>query len=52
LPVVFVHGCFWNRHKGCKQATTPSTNKAFWKAKFERNIANDKKHARDLRKLG
>jgi len=50
--VIFVHGCFWHRHKGCKDATTPKTNKAFWKKKFERNVANDKKHARDLKKLG
>lgn len=50
--VIFVHGCFWHRHKGCRYATTPSTNKTFWKKKFERNIANDKKHTRHLRKLG
>ncbi|MFA7368261.1 MAG: very short patch repair endonuclease [Kiritimatiellales bacterium] len=50
--VIFVHGCFWHRHKGCKDATTPKSNKAFWKKKFERNTVNDKKHARELRKLG
>lgn len=50
--VIFVHGCFWHRHKGCKYTTTPKTNKAFWKEKFERNVANDKKHARELRRLG
>ena len=50
--VIFVHGCFWHRHKGCKDATTPKSNKAFWKKKFECNIANDKNHARDLKKLG
>jgi DNA mismatch endonuclease (patch repair protein) len=50
--VIFVHGCFWHRHKGCKQATTPGTNVEFWQKKFERNIANDAKHSRALRKLG
>ena len=50
--MIFVHGCFWHRHKGCKDATTPKTNKAFWQKKFERNVANDKKHARALKKLG
>ena len=50
--VIFVHGCFWHRHKGCKNTRTPKTNKAFWKKKFERNVANDKKHTRQLRKLG
>ena len=28
--VIFVHGCFWHRHNGCKDATTPKSNKAFW----------------------
>ncbi|QHI68152.1 very short patch repair endonuclease [Tichowtungia aerotolerans] len=50
--VIFVHGCFWHRHKGCKGATTPKTRTDWWQKKFERNIANDKKHTRELRKLG
>lgn len=50
--VIFVHGCFWHRHKDCKQATTPKSNKAFWNKKFERNVSNDRKHARELKKLG
>jgi DNA mismatch endonuclease (patch repair protein) len=50
--VIFVHGCFWHRHEGCKDATMPKSNKAFWKKKFERNVSNDQKHARQLRKLG
>jgi DNA mismatch endonuclease (patch repair protein) len=50
--VIFVHGCFWHRHKGCKNATTPKTNKAFWNKKFERNISNDRKNQRELKKLG
>ncbi|MCB9497436.1 MAG: DNA mismatch endonuclease Vsr [Fibrobacteria bacterium] len=50
--VVFVHGCFWHRHKRCKGATTPKTNVGFWTAKFEANVARDVSNRRDLRKLG
>ncbi len=50
--VIFVHGCFWHRHKGCKYATTPSTHKKYWLKKFDRNTANDKKHQRELKMLG
>ena len=32
--VVFVHGCFWHRHKGCNIATTPKSNTPFWVEKF------------------
>ncbi len=39
--VLFVHGCFWHRHKGCKYATTPSTNEEFWAKKFEKNVERD-----------
>lgn len=50
--VVFVHGCFWHRHKGCKGATTPKSNVGFWTAKFDANVARDARNRRDLRKLG
>lgn len=50
--VVLVHGCFWHRHKGCKEATTPKTHRKYWADKFARNIANDRKHSRELRRLG
>lgn len=39
--VVFVHGCFWHRHQGCRYTTTPSTRYEFWHAKFEANVARD-----------
>ncbi|WP_277627544.1 very short patch repair endonuclease [Acidiphilium multivorum] len=39
--VVFVHGCFWHRHKGCSYTTSPSTRSEFWQAKFETNIVRD-----------
>jgi DNA mismatch endonuclease (patch repair protein) len=42
---VFVHGCFWHRHAGCRLCTTPRSNAEFWEGKFDRNVARD---ARDL----
>lgn len=39
--VVFVHGCFWHRHEGCRYATTPATRPEFWQAKFAVNVARD-----------
>ena len=50
--VIFVHGCFWHRHAGCKYATTPSSNSEYWQTKFRRNIENDQKHVNDLNALG
>ncbi|KAA9009700.1 very short patch repair endonuclease [Histidinibacterium aquaticum] len=38
---VFVHGCFWHRHEGCRFATTPSTREEFWRKKFQANVARD-----------
>ena len=38
---IFVHGCFWHHHAGCKYATTPKKNATYWQAKFERNQARD-----------
>jgi len=39
--VVFVHGCFWHRHEGCRFATNPATRQDFWAAKFEANTQRD-----------
>jgi len=50
--VVFVHGCFWHGHKGCKRSARPSSNKAFWKKKLDGNIERDKRKRRELRRLG
>src|SRR5688572_24692867 len=41
---IFVHGCFWHRHRGCPNTTTPSTNKEFWLVKFAGNTRRDKQH--------
>lgn len=50
--VVFVHGCFWHRHPGCKRATMPKTRVEFWRNKFERNAARDLRVACALGRLG
>lgn len=39
--VVFVNGCFWHRHPGCRRASTPKTNTAFWERKFKNNVVRD-----------
>ncbi|MCK8482608.1 very short patch repair endonuclease [Aliiroseovarius sp. S2029] len=39
--IVFVHGCFWHRHEGCRYTTTPSTRPEFWQAKFDANVIRD-----------
>ena len=39
--VVFVHGCFWHRHPGCRYTSIPSTRPDFWQTKFEVNVVRD-----------
>jgi DNA mismatch endonuclease, patch repair protein len=48
---IFVHGCFWHRH-GCKATTTPTRNREFWEAKFERNVARDRRSIEALECAG
>ncbi len=50
--VIFVHGCFWHRHHGCRFTTTPSTNRAFWRRKFESNVERDRRTVARLRRAG
>ncbi len=50
--VVEVRGCFWHRHPKCKIANMPSSNVEFWQTKFSRNVERDKRHAKELKKLG
>lgn len=47
--VIFVHGCFWHRHEGCRRASTPATRTEYWLAKFARNTARDERVKRELR---
>lgn len=46
--VIFVHGCFWHRHPGCKYAYTPKTRVEFWQEKFDKNVQNDSLHREEL----
>ena len=49
---IFVHGCFWHGHKGCKHYVIPKTNSAFWEEKIERNQKRDEDVWRKLEAKG
>ena len=49
---IFVNGCFWHGHEGCKQFVLPKTNTAFWQAKIDRNRERDRQNATLLRSNG
>lgn len=50
--VVFVHGCFWHRHHGCRKATVPATRTDFWLAKLTRNVERDRANLSLLKAAG
>jgi DNA mismatch endonuclease (patch repair protein) len=50
--VVFVHGCFWHRHPGCRLAYRPKSRQEFWEAKLETNVARDARDQERLRAQG
>lgn len=50
--VVFVHGCFWHQHAGCKYATMPNTRADFWANKLSDNVARDQYQIAALEGLG
>ncbi|MBK1822781.1 DNA mismatch endonuclease Vsr [Burkholderia sp. 500H] len=50
--VIFVHGCFWHRHEGCRLARMPKTRLGFWRPKLEANAARDREAERRLAELG
>jgi DNA mismatch endonuclease (patch repair protein) len=50
--VVFVHGCFWHQHQGCRKATIPATRREFWRKKLEGNVARDARQASALSAAG
>ncbi len=50
--VVFVHGCFWHGHNGCKEFTVPKTNTEFWVKKVARNQERDQEVWRKLEAKG
>jgi DNA mismatch endonuclease (patch repair protein) len=47
--IIFVNGCFWHQHKGCKRATMPHSNRSYWKEKLAGNIKRDRSNTRKLR---
>lgn len=49
---IFVHGCFWHRHEGCRNATLPKTNPEFWEEKFTRNLERDAENIAKLHRGG
>ena len=50
--IIFVHGCFWHFHKGCKEGRIPTSNSNYWKEKLERNITKDKMNIEALELAG
>lgn len=50
--IIFVNGCFWHGHSGCKRSARPHTNADFWNKKIEGNISRDKKIEEELERLG
>ena len=49
---IFVHGCFWHRHEGCRKASVPKTRIEFWQDKFDRNVERDHRKENELRGAG
>jgi DNA mismatch endonuclease (patch repair protein) len=50
--VIFVHGCFWHRHRGCKGATTPKTRTEWWIEKLNANVRRDQAYKKTLEENG
>jgi len=50
--VIFVNGCFWHKHEGCRYFVWPENNKEFWKNKIEANVERDNRNYELLKKLG
>ena len=49
---IFIQGCFWHRHPGCKYATNPRSREDFWQAKFEQNVKRDIRNRNELLQQG
>lgn len=49
---VFIHGCFWHGHEGCKYYRIPKSNKDYWIKKIEGNVARDQKRKQSLQDMG
>lgn len=49
---VFINGCFWHQHDGCKRKSMPKTNADYWKPKLEGNIRRQKEQIKEIKKIG
>jgi DNA mismatch endonuclease, patch repair protein len=50
--VIFVHGCFWHQHEGCRKARRPTSNVEFWNEKLDKNIERDSRKELELKNSG
>lgn len=50
--IIFVHGCFWHQHKGCRKANRPTSNTEFWNIKLDKNVKRDKENIKLLKRSG
>ena len=50
--VIFVNGCFWHKHNGCKYFVWPKSNEEYWRSKIERNVSRDNKSIANLEASG
>ncbi|MCY7345719.1 MAG: DNA mismatch endonuclease Vsr [Pyrinomonadaceae bacterium] len=50
--IIFVHGCFWHRHIGCRRSNVPASKTDFWLEKFRRTVDRDKANQLKLKELG
>lgn len=50
--VIFIDGCFWHGHAGCKFFKLPSTRQDWWEAKIQNNKKNDRNKRKELKALG
>jgi DNA mismatch endonuclease, patch repair protein len=49
--LMFVHGCFWHQHDGCKSSHIPKTRRSYWKPKLNRTVFRDRENQAKLREL-
>lgn len=50
--MIFVNGCFWHQHPGCRSATLPEANREYWESKLKRNVDRDKMQISLLEEMG
>ncbi len=50
--VIFVNGCFWHQHEGCRYASVPKSRQDFWLPKLQGNVERDQRNIEALKKAG